>query len=303
MVNPAKLLPRVRDDVCAQCHLSGEARTLRLGKRMEDYRPGAPLSDYAAYFVYDKPSALKATSHVEKLAASLCKRVSGERLWCGVCHDPHRLPATADRAAWFREKCLGCHQASQCKRGQDCVACHMPKGRVVDGGHGVLTDHSIPRRPAQNAAGEAGSWRLRGFSRSDGGVRELGLAYAEVFLRTGDARQRGEAVRLLQGADDPEALVRLADLYERGRDAARAAPLYQAALRKNVDSVVALVNLGRLYGGAGKIDDAIVLWREALKRNPCVAEARLNLTIALRAKGDTSAIDVLRREQGLCVFE
>ena len=181
MLDPAKLDPARRDSVCAQCHMSGEAREARLGMRFADYRPGALLADYAAYFVYEGAPPLKATSYVEKLAASRCKAVSGDRLWCGTCHDPHRTPAAGERVAWYRERCLGCHQPAQCRRGTNCVACHMPRGPVVGGGHGVLTDHSIPRRASSpESLPPRDVWKLQPFSKADAGARELGLAYAEI---------------------------------------------------------------------------------------------------------------------------
>ena len=41
------------------------------------------------------------TGHVEKLAASMCKQKSGDRMWCGSCHDPHQLPKRGEAASWF----------------------------------------------------------------------------------------------------------------------------------------------------------------------------------------------------------
>jgi tetratricopeptide (TPR) repeat protein len=301
-VNPVRLEPARREAVCAQCHLSGQARIERAGRRIEDYRPGDQLSDYVAYFVAESSTALKVTSHVEKLAASRCKRSAGDRLWCGTCHDPHRTIAATERAAWYRAKCLACHKAIECGRGFDCVSCHMPKGRAVDGGHGVFTDHSIPRRAG--AAPAPVSWRVRGFSAADAGDRESGLAYAEIYLTTGDKRQRSEAIRLLTSVQlDAEVEVRLADLYERTGNPERALPLYQSALRKSPDALVALVNLGRLYGSGGQLKAAIELWRAALRRNPCVVEAGLNLQIALRATGDIEGARAVKEGQSWCQLE
>lgn len=297
MVNPAKLDPPRRDAVCAQCHLSGEARIDRAGRRIADYRPGESLPDYVAYFVFEGgQSALKATSHVEKLNVSRCKQVSGDRLWCGTCHDPHSLPASGERAAWYKAKCLSCHRPAQCARGPDCASCHMPRGQVVDGGHGVLTDHSIPRRSLSMAFEAARNWRLAPFSPRDVGERELGLAYAEVFLRTGNGSQRDEALRLLERAGhDPAVQLRLADLYQRRGDIARAAPLYQAVLTRDAGSTVALVNLGAILGGQGRLRDAIPLWRRALAANPCLQEAAQNLITALRFQGDDAGADGVHR--------
>src|SRR5947209_5614985 len=43
MVDPSRLPARERDSVCAQCHMSGEARITRAGKQLSDYRPGERL--------------------------------------------------------------------------------------------------------------------------------------------------------------------------------------------------------------------------------------------------------------------
>jgi tetratricopeptide (TPR) repeat protein len=178
----------------------------------------------------------------------------------------------------------------------------MPKGRAVDGGHGVFTDHSIPGRAG--AAPAPVSWRVRGFSAADAGDRESGLAYAEIYLTTGDKRQRSEAIRLLASVPlDAEVEVRLADLYERTGNPERAVPLYQSALQKSPDALVALVNLGRLYGSGGQLKAAIELWRAALRRNPCVVEAGLNLQIALVATGDIEGAHAVKQGQSWCQLE
>jgi len=58
------------------------------------------------------------------------------------------------------------------------------------------------------------------------GLRELGLAYAEVGLRTGDRRQQEEAIRLLSRVNpDADVALRLADSLQRRGDVARAAQL------------------------------------------------------------------------------
>jgi hypothetical protein len=299
MVNPAKLEPGRRDSVCAQCHLSGEARIVRAGRRLEDFRPGDLLSDFAAYFVRDEPAPLNVNSHVEKLALSICRRASGDRLWCGTCHDPHEVPAAPERAAYFRERCLSCHQTSQCDRGFDCTSCHMPQSPAADA-HGVFTDHSIPRVPRKATSDSA--WRLRGFFSAKTENRELGLAYAEVAARTGDRRQQAEAVRLLGAAlPDPEAQTQLGFLLE-AADPKRAATLYESSLRQKAHQVLALVNLGRLLGSEGALDRAIALWRDALRRNPCLGQAGSNLQVALRAKGDAGGAQAVSDSQQSCVF-
>lgn len=198
MVVPSRLDPERRDDVCRQCHLMGEARVPRPGKAFAEYRAGDRLGDFAAYFVFDEPEgpSLRTTGHVEGINASRCRQASGDRFWCGTCHDVHTRPSLVA----IRAKCSGCHQAA-CRRGPDCTGCHMPKFQAPDAGHGAFTDHSIRRRPVTRRA-SSGAWRLRPFSPSDAGARELALAYAQLYSRTKDERQRKEALRIA-GAGAP----------------------------------------------------------------------------------------------------
>jgi hypothetical protein len=204
MVIPSRLDAERRDDVCRQCHLMGEARIPREGRSFGEYRAGERLGDYVAYFVYDDPEgpALRTTSHVEKLQSSRCKQVSGEKMWCGSCHDVHSTPA--DPGTWYRAKCEACHRRennhAMCSRGPDCVSCHMPKSRATDAGHGAFTDHSIARYAARERNTGSTPWRLRPFSAADAGDRELAMAYAQLFQRTKDERQRSEALRLVNRA-------------------------------------------------------------------------------------------------------
>lgn len=303
MVNPSKLAPVRRDAVCSQCHMSGEARIARVARTLSNYRPGELLSDYAAFFVRAESTGLKATGYVERLAESGCKRGAGDRLACVTCHDPHRVIPAPKRAAWYRGKCLTCHAGSDCRRGEDCAGCHMPKARVMDVSHAALTDHSISRTTGNRGVSSTGDWRLRPFSPADEGDRELGLAYAEAYAVSGDVRQRAEAKRLLSAAlPDAEVDVALARLLQGEGDGLRAGSLYQEALREKPGLLLALVNLGTLYGSAGRLGDAVTLWRAALQRNPCQGEAGANLVKALEALGRSAEAKGVREMQHACSF-
>ncbi len=159
MVNPAKLPPAARDSICAQCHLSGEVRVSKPGKPDRALTPGGLLADDLTVFVRaGSPSELRVTSHVENLAQSACKRASADKMWCGTCHDPHTTPEPAQKAAYYRSKCLSCHQTKDCHaaaearlaNGDNCTACHMPSGSTSDIQHVVFTDHSIRRKPGSS---------------------------------------------------------------------------------------------------------------------------------------------------------
>jgi hypothetical protein len=300
IVNPAKLAAVEREDVCAQCHLTGEARIDRPDRQIAMFRPGARLSDYVSVFVSAEAASgrMRVTSHTEKLSYSKCRQQSGTALWCGTCHDPHRVPDTAARDAWFRGRCLECHGAklvaAHASR-TDCTSCHMPRLRAADANHGVFTDHSIPRTPSRQ-----GDQKRRGaltaFPGFSSDSRSLGLAYAEVALESGDPSHRDEALRLLRQAlssfpSDWNMLTRLAYLEE----PARALPLYERSLKLRPQQPVALVNAGTIHAQQGNLTLAMEYWRRALTMNPALTEASRNLSTALRAAGrEQEARQVLR---------
>ena len=264
MVHPARLDPERRESVCSQCHLTGEARIERPVRRFVEFQAGDRLSDYATYFVWKGGRKdLKATSHVEKLAASACRTASGSALACLTCHDPHTNSSKAQAA------CLSCHTAAHHNQ-QSCVSCHMPKTQSADAGHGVLTDHSIPRvvprvgkPPVPPVPTDLVSFL------GTAGDRALGLAYAEL----GDKRAKEHLLRA-DPADWPVRL-RLAVLET---DPIRAAALYESVLKEKPGETSALVNLGAIYASAGRTEQAATLWERALAANPAIEEAVLNLS-------------------------
>lgn len=302
LVNPAKLDAARRDSVCSQCHLAGESRIEKNGRQMAAFRAGDLLSDFAAFFVVagGGSSGVKATGYVERFAQSRCKQVSGDKIWCASCHDPHFVPSAGERVAYFRRKCLTCHEQSHEKSAAagafaDCAGCHMPRAQAADGGHGVLTDHAIPRKPSSppTSRPETG-WKLEPLL-GDGALRETGLAYAEVGVRTRNQRQQNEAVRLLsQIPVDAEVAVRLGDLLQRQGRMAEAERLYRAAIRLQPPGpLVALVNMGVIHGSRGEYEEAIRFWRLALERSPGQREATVNLVRVLRALSRSTEADRL----------
>ena len=274
MVNPAKLDADRRDSICSQCHLTGEARIEQPGRRFAEFRAGESLAAYATYFVWKLGRTdLKVTSHVEKLAASACKKASGDALWCGSCHDTHSNISKTQQA------CLSCHPGAH-RQEEQCASCHMPRTQAVDANHGVMTDHSIPRiarRSEPPGKGELVAFAGKATDRS------LGMAYAEL----GDARAREYLLRATPA--DWRVRFRLAALEP---NPARAAALYESLLNDNPGEPVALVNLGSLYARAGRTKEAAALWVRALEANPAIEEAALNLSRVLTAK---EAVALLRR--------
>ncbi|HYM10326.1 MAG TPA: tetratricopeptide repeat protein [Bryobacterales bacterium] len=308
VINPAKLEPARRDSVCAQCHLTGAARVPRARATHAAYRPGELLSDYTAYFVWTGAgsSKLSANSHFEKLQQSACKRASGDRLWCGSCHDPHSEPEAAARVEFYRARCRKCHDSAACeetlairrKAQDDCIACHMPKSQVRETEHAVFTDHSIPRRSPRSAGSPAAGSSLEPFWQRPVDKRDLGLAYAAVA--DDDSTLRRRALELLQkaaarDAEDLTVLAQLAQLYEAAGQEEQAMALSERIIRLDPTQAAVAVNLGTYYIKRGRTQEAMRLWNDALLRNPALTGARVNLAVAQYRAGDAGAAEATLR--------
>jgi hypothetical protein len=252
---------------------------------------------------------LRVTSHAENLAQSACKRMSGEKLWCGTCHDPHSVPSATEKVAYFRGKCLTCHQTSSCTasqslrqaNGDNCTACHMPRNPTSDVDHVVFTDHAIPRRAGSGSVAPSVNADLVPFGGGKASARDLGLAYAMVALREGNAEYRERAFRLLQeavaqGARDAQTLLYLAQFYRDRSDDAHARPLYEEVWRMDAEQYAAGAALGAYQMQAGNLEEAIRLWKQTLAISPALVLVRQNLATALLRTGQPDqARETLRK--------
>ena len=162
IVNPAKLSLWLADNICMNCHQGTATRVLQPGKSYADFRPGMPLDETVA--IFEPPMRPGATvspllEHYSMMTLSKCYRASNEGMSCLTCHDPHAQPG-AERAIYFRGKCLRCHTEASCKlpagaKRDDCAGCHMPKQDVTQIAHSVLTNHRIVSRIDQELPKEA----------------------------------------------------------------------------------------------------------------------------------------------------
>jgi hypothetical protein len=278
IINPAKLTGAQRDSICEQCHLAGEIRILNPGKNLVDYVPGQRLEDTLTIYIHAQPASgqIKVVSHVEQLALSACARMSGGRLWCGTCHNPHR---TVTRPAeYFRDRCLACHAAKLATRhaasSQDCIACHMPRKPTTDGGHTIFTDHRIASRPG--VADEEGnvtdlrSWREPGAQFRD---RNLGLALADYSMQKKSAPQMVEAFRLLYRIEktssaDSQVLAALGSLLFIAQDTQEAEKRYRQAIALKPDFAPYQVNLAAALLKEGRREEAQLHLERALHLDP-----------------------------------
>jgi Flp pilus assembly protein TadD len=159
IVNPARLNPDRRMEICLQCHLETTslrlpAMVIRFDRGIFSYQPGEPLQNYALYFDHaprtghdDKFEFAGAPYRLRKSAGFLA---SGGRLTCTTCHNPHDSSPPDYRAI-----CRTCHAEALDARvrrqlhptANDCVGCHMPQRRPTDAIQVTITDHLIRKRP------------------------------------------------------------------------------------------------------------------------------------------------------------
>lgn len=177
IVNPGRLPPQRRDEVCASCHLQPTVSIsgIRRFERADySYRVGEPLHEYFVHVDVDelgrpREERFEINHHPYRLRQSRCYLESDGALGCLTCHDPHRKVAAEERMEHYRAACLGCHTVDACQLesmatapatshaaasastgptqaevdANDCVACHMPRRRPSDVIQVVMTDHAI----------------------------------------------------------------------------------------------------------------------------------------------------------------
>lgn len=315
ILNPDKLASAERDDVCLQCHLEGDAVVYRPGRSLAQFRPGDRLNDDAVYFVRASAEAggRRATSQYEALLRSACKPGSGDRLTCTTCHDPHATPAPEQRVAFFRARCLSCHNSANIAlehhpEQQDCAGCHMPSRATTDISHEQVTDHNIQRLPQMSASHRVGHLSfgeaLKPVGSAVAGDRELGLAYAQMAER-GDREAGAKALALLSKAElndasDAPLHAQLGYLAQVSGQRDRAAAEYRLALEQNGFEPSALGNLAVLEASAGRVGSAVSLLRHLVDADPAQTAAGLNLVyIECRVGMKQQAAEVLHQVEAL----
>lgn len=178
IVNPAKLSPRLADDICRLCHQAGDAVVNLPGRSDTDFRPGMELAETMAIFRIPIQQSQRAEAdRLEKappirgsleqplwwknstMELSRCYTASHGKLTCTTCHSIHHAAAPGQEKAGYRAACLTCHTATSCSlppsaperlaKGDYCVACHMEKRPVAGIAHSNDTKHRIVRYPGQ----------------------------------------------------------------------------------------------------------------------------------------------------------
>jgi hypothetical protein len=318
IVNPKHLKknqPTLHEAICQQCHLEGEGRILRVGRELYDFRPGMALEDCWSVLVeaHDGEDR-KAVNHVEQMYLSRCFQKSAGKLGCTSCHDPHEKPASDKRIAYYRAKCVECHdcstplaQRSIAGVDNNCIVCHMPRFESEDISHAATTDHRIVRWPTRStqppAAGSGPPssgkpWVFFPRRPLDPQDAEQARDYAlGLFRGVGMGRASVEVARtelppLLERAlqafpTDPDLLMAKAfGLQMRGRrvEALAAAEALLAVSPRHEFGLSIAGNLAQTMQDSRR---AVDYWQRAVEVNPWMADYRSKLALNLMHEGRT----------------
>ena len=165
IINPGKLEPARRDDICFGCHMLPAVALIgvrRFDRPVYSFRPGDVLADYALVLDVEEEhqtrnERFEINHHPYRLMQSRCYTQSEGKMSCLSCHNPHRKIPPAQQAAHYRDACLKCHQTHEPRpvlsgpgegaAPDNCVACHMQQRRTQDVIQTTMTDHFIRRIP------------------------------------------------------------------------------------------------------------------------------------------------------------
>jgi len=305
IVNPARLSPSLRMDVCLQCHLETASQGItdslrRPGRLAYSYRPGQPLSGYKVYFdfapVPEREERMEINHAGYRLLKSKCFAGAGGALQCTTCHDPHRRVDGEQAVAHYRRACQSCHRQDHATQTTDCASCHMPKRRASDAVHVMMTDHFIRRHrltevsePHQPYRGEVVPFRVPGWNGD-----EDPLLTAAAQIREGNNLEGG--IRLLENllaGGNSGARAELADAYRQKGDWVRASGMYRKAAQNNPGDVRIQASYSESLLRLGEFDAA----ERVLRKVPQKDSRVLNLLgIVLAEKGRLKEAEQALRE-------
>jgi predicted CXXCH cytochrome family protein len=300
VVNPTKLDPDRRDSVCISCHLEGDVSVERAGRSALDYRPGQSISDYLAFFVYaGNDLTARGVSEVEQLAQSTCKRMSGAKMSCTSCHDPHFTPAPEQRASFFRAKCLACHNQPQFvtshhPQNPDCTSCHMRHTGAENIPHVAWTDHRILRVAEPSQASEVHPTdELKPIFSPGANSRDLAMAYYKSWLESGNTSAGAKAWTMLSQergtiTNDKAALDAFGNMTAGRGDNRAAQSAFEQVLKLDPHDLTAISNIGILLAKEGKLQESIALLRPAFEANRDVTGLAMNLARIECVNGDSA---------------
>jgi tetratricopeptide (TPR) repeat protein len=321
IVNPARLAPARKLEICLQCHLESTSRRLpyslrRYARGFFSYRPGEPLENYILHFDraigtgHDDDFEISSAAY--RLMKSACFQKSGAALTCTSCHNPHAEPTGDGAVAQYVRACQTCHRNSH-EESKNCIECHMPKRRTQDVVHVVMTDHYIQRRlpdrdllePLTEAHDDE-----RTAYRGDvvplyprplpaTAENELYLAVAQVAdganLSAGIPRLR----RAIEASRPSRAefYFELAKAYSKANQNGAALPFYEEALRREPRYGAARRHYAEALSQVGRVADAVQVLEAATLRDAATLNALGAAYLSLGRIAE--AISTLRQAQSI----
>lgn len=294
IVNPAKVNPRLAENICMNCHQGGDTRVLQPGKHFLDFRPGQWLFDTAV--ILKQPARTSEQheadllEHYAAMQVSRCFRQSAGKLGCLTCHDPHVQPRRAEVAGYYRAKCLTCHNTQSCSLSikvrtaqnppDDCAGCHMPKRDVQQISHSALTNHRIPARagePTPPFAQNETAGLIDGLivvNPPPGRAAKLSKvmllrAYATLALKNTDFQRRYSGLLDELGKTQPQDTFVQASL---GHEALSAGKTEEAVahlkLALPLDSASVYLELGEALAKLGRSNESIEYLKKGVEMDP-----------------------------------
>jgi predicted CXXCH cytochrome family protein len=308
IVNPSKLAPARRDDVCMQCHLEGNVAIEQPHRKLANYHPGEDLGDDVHYFIYvdQESQQIRALGQSEALWQSVCKIKSGDKLTCTTCHDPHSTPAPEKRVAFYRAKCLTCHTdafgAQHHADQPDCTSCHMPRTNTSNVAHTQATDHRIlklPMMPLQSLQTGAAAQLVRFPPIPQ--TQSQSQPSASSSATVGDAavaavQSASQAATTTAPAGDARDLaLAWESIAQEGHSSAaiEAERYLNQAILEHPDDPVLLDSLAFIAQRRGDLAKARQLYEHALQSDPLMIDAAANLgVIEARARNYNRAAEL-----------
>jgi Flp pilus assembly protein TadD/predicted GIY-YIG superfamily endonuclease len=313
IVNPARLAPGARDQVCLQCHLQPTARHTSIvhafGRGEYSFVPGEDLGEHAWLVDFGaEGERFEINHHAYRLRQSRCfvaSASSSTPLACLTCHDPHRKVRPQELAAHYRAKCHGCHAQDACGRpGEpghagagdvgDCVACHMPPRRPEDVVRVTLTDHRIQRAPPREdyvapllATRPDMDVEPVLYGARDDSTRLAAVYLASAAVRSGMHRH-ADGLRAALERARPDGLEPYVDLAQSLLGAGRfdeSASVLARLVREGRDAPVVRTGLGYALAAQGRAREALAELERALELEPRSVDARFGLGSVLLQLG------------------
>jgi tetratricopeptide (TPR) repeat protein len=289
IVNPARLSPKLRMDLCMQCHLEPTSTAIpslirRFNRGPFSFTAGEPLGAFLLAFDHargaqhdDKFEIVGSSAY--RLRKSRCFLESKDALTCETCHDPHRT------VRHYSEACRQCHAAAfdaLVSRGAhsaatDCVPCHMPKRRTDDVVHVVMTDHLIQRRPpSRDLLAELAERHPTAAEEYRGEVvpyypsPPLYRALAQVAMKNNLSAGVAELARLaaLQQPREPEWYLQLGDAWLAAGEPLKAITAYERATQLRPQSARALRSLAKALSAARQASRSAETLQRAIQIAP-----------------------------------